>query len=876
VSKQHFFFSHPHVREEMDANASAESESIQQLRRQLEELQAQNQEREQRLQEGERQLRTQQQEHEQKLQELQRQLRTQQQELDRKWQRQQQLHQQQQVYSLDELKALRVRLQPSEAVQWPPAEESDRLTLRAREVSCESIRSFIAAQEVKTDSSKSSHTVAIISGLSGLGKTRFLRALPSLCNVPPAGIERKFIFVTHNNIMSPSEALQHLNAESQLAARIFYAVFVGIAAACDFDSFARLLEKQLRLRDVLTLVSEARVDHSKRLSIVLSIDEVPREAAAYDGQRNFFKAFLSLISCLTTTTKGFGLSTILAGISASTFKSIAVGSTMATVRCLLPLLTFIDGRSILHDFILFGGRISDAVMSTPAFLLNLFLCSSLPGGLVDFLNALQIGQSVQDAFDFSSDQLLTRMGAENTEQLIEAISYALCHLKPDDDLMVKWTDLGVCHQGANRGIEFPYMFVHLEFAQTDWDLTDRNPISDKAWLRKVTFGYLCREVDHQMYKLDGWSLLERFGAAFHALRLQAFAQCQPGFVRLSDLLPGACLSPSMKDISVWVDGEKLFQLHQMFSAAAKLYNTSTGFFSFDSYTHCFDGENNYVMVCAPDEKAIGILIVFHKAKKRDLDVEFPLVLFDQRKFSSTRGLKVGMFENGIEHCTKMVDALKAQNRIAANAIFVFGIVNPLFRINAIVTNYLSVSPDHLFAIGNTESPTYHGVTFRDHPLLGSTCFINDPLLPDRHIISRCLPDSWEEKNACAILEYRYFVGPIHSVDELIRAATTWTDKTKLPSLSDEERNGLRVLVDFAVFGKLPFPHPGEFLLDEMGDALRYLQRAHPTKNVRIAKTLEERTTELNRVLDVLLVEEKMTLRDRMWCLRRREQATKSS
>jgi hypothetical protein len=236
------------------------------------------------------------------------------------------------------------------------------------------------------------------------------------------------------------------------------------------------------------------------------------------------------------------------------------------------------------------------------------------------------------------------------------------------------------------------------------------------------------------------------------------------------------MQQSISFLEKFIDAPNLLEDNQKLEAFGAIYQARQNFCRIqDKGKHWQVQEQakiltgNYVILCASNEPAFDIVIVF---KDAELDCEtFDLVLLDQRKLVYDGGLEKATYEKDLPHCSEFCDQLKS---VLQNPRFIYGVVDPVKLLTHQANGMGPFLKEHnglLFGMGVEECRAYHTV-FRVHPIVNPIVAINSSYV-DRNQLALCLPREWTKRKARAdaLLAWKTTKGPISSVDMLCSAST---------------------------------------------------------------------------------------------------------
>ena len=629
---------------------------------------------------------------------------------------------------------------------------------RGRAAAVDEIQSIIHDEEKYTEERESHqrHRVGVIPAFSGMGKTRLLAELPLRLPPPNAGHYREFVFVTYNSTSAHKgeECEKFPAASTRLALRLLWAYFCRDS---DFWlSFCDLFrERKVGVDTVVKLIAQQYLPaDGSELSLVIMIDEFQREAE--DALQGLLKELLD-IACAA---RQFCVSFIFAGLSERHFNKAVVGSSWTRAPCYLSHFSVIDALyiadqlvphlSMSRDLAQYIAKLSDVPALIVCFLqLAYKIDESRPALPATLRKTLSV------AFESTFTARNSRWQAPdiNAENMAELLSCAVAGTASKD--AIKWQDKGFCLLASNLSVQsLPYALLMAidavsSFKSRDcWEPSSAHfqfenasmePLALRSASILVALRYFMSQVDQQMNMAEPWLLLEKFGVAYHALRLLSFYSLGHNVIMLKELLPGAAFSESAEEIaSIRFTNQPI-----ILQASALLGDLSAR--DLERLFH-----RDAVIACASGEPGFDIVLIFHDVALKN-GQSTKLVVFDQRKRTFTGGLVEDTYSTCYPTCLDVMTKLQAAGVIDSSAKVLFGVVNPIKATSAQLTKFITKKcKQGVFAIGCAESPVYHRF-LSDHPIVNPIVLINasEPSLYSRKLLELCLPAGWGNRETRA-------------------------------------------------------------------------------------------------------------------------------
>jgi hypothetical protein len=433
-------------------------------------------------------------------------------------------------------------------------DEDRAVRLSGREMSVDFIRN--AWKNMKDATDRTRFKIMVCSGLSGLGKTRMLEEWPFLFENTGITGPQLGVIVLYFNGRGLRSMDRVLPAEASFSWRLLHRLFLdGINGADlngpEFSDFFRYklpgnaaaLTLKLALEVVLAVAKEEQiVQEGETLSLFLGVDEyqkIPPVPVDNDRRMPLKRILAELISCRSIA--GLNLFPMFAGTDWSKM-SIARSSTEDTLRVPLHLLPSRDAEAAIASRADLEQYLASAV-----FRRQLFFLGGVPRFLVEFGNNVgRLGETP------SSDAIVGAAAAVWSERVkrawvmdarsyVKLVAYSIAgvgvlpdavpgigahpkgELAQDLHFNFHWrhlADMGLCTldelDNAHSIVGIPYCVFRIASDLHDHEVEG---VVEKALLQNLQ--WLGKHVDSVTYELEPWQLWERFGACFHAMRINS-------------------------------------------------------------------------------------------------------------------------------------------------------------------------------------------------------------------------------------------------------------------------------------------------------------------------------------------------------------------
>jgi hypothetical protein len=695
------------------------------------------------------------------------------------------------------------------------------IRLKARADALGTVMGIVEGLESKADKallSRRNHTYALVSGLSGLGKTRFGLELCHLMSGPsraapvtgePATVfQRCATFTTYNHTLGTG-ADRHFDPASRLALRLLYSALVKNDQTTYVD-FCASFNKRLDLRHALKLILQLRSQkhQGQPVSMVVVVDEFQREGALSD-----------LVSDLTSALVSGSLAPhrvqfVFTGLYELPISKAMDESTVQRTSIRLAPLSFLDALEIANS-----DMFTQKTMFDRSYIPYLYTCASVPKFLVELLQERTQGRNADDAF-----QIVLEKAAEQyrnrsvlpSDELYRAFASSVARIREPGSEETQWADKGICHiiqdtpatiadvatsdaaiargsksatsstkSATDRGtksttrsatantsvvmsdaatrtdsrvrVVVPYLLIFLQ-------LQKARSLPVELFGLDVSLKYQLRTDNVRATDTKISQASERLAVFGHAVMLQSLHLLEPNrYHKLSHVLMGAALSPSAKKIEVRVRpvGIMLAKKH--------LINNQKSVFT-GRDPRLYTGK--HVVELRADEAVADAMVVFREARVEGETKTFPLIVLDSRKMKfNENGLQYAIMRKGLAHCQHLLKFLQDTNELQLkNARIMFGAVNTVFHLTKEFYDALDAEDGLAFAMGAKEAKKHYEY-IPAHPLVSPVVHINEPENQDLPLhLAQLLPwGSHAERleRATAILAKV----PIKDQDALISAAT---------------------------------------------------------------------------------------------------------
>jgi hypothetical protein len=405
--------------------------------------------------------------------------------------------------------------------------------------------------------------IPLCSGLSGLGKTRMLEEWESIMDIAKISGPRLGVLIPYYNGHMPQPLENHLSIESSFSWRLLHRLFIEDNGPNLFKWFETCLPEyagSLSLPKALEvirlhLIQRGDLDRNDVLNLFLGIDEYQNVNALFDGSP--LQELLAILgNTLASPGEGLKVFPMLAGTYLSSV-SIANSSRVDTIRVPMNLLSAEEIESAISS--IQGGL---NILGYAPVMRHLFYFEGLARWTFRY-----VGSILQQMEDLKENDVLEPKKIEacfsaikqeylhswvrkvrsdhelSDKDLIYLAAHSLSGMKINSLLSfndkLTWSrlqDSSVCLI-CDEKVTLPYP---LYYFIADFDETKFDDLAMKSII--TTLRSLIDKVDSLIYDKPLWELWERFGAHFHALRINSLLLLGNSEVRVSQIFEGALLN----------------------------------------------------------------------------------------------------------------------------------------------------------------------------------------------------------------------------------------------------------------------------------------------------------------------------------------------
>ena len=267
-------------------------------------------------------------------------------------------------------------------------------------------------------------------------------------------------------------------------------------------------------------------------------------------------------------------------------------------------------------------------------------------------------------------------------------------------------DTGVCllvERGGAYYVDVPYCVLSSCASSVD------STFSEKVFARSISA--LSSKVDNHLFALEPWQLWEKFGACFHALRINALLVVEGKddmVCPLSEVFAGSLMDDKIKDSKVLLRPVEVVPTSEMFSADVGLEVNQSGSLGKWKWLkgESEDGKNySYVLINGTNGKGVDIFFALQKAFGGGY-----FIITDQRKRVAANSIS---WATSKELCNKADIVPKCAGE---GSEVIFGIFHVFPQI-------IAKLPPNCFVVGANETAKYHGCLTL-HPASDPRIFVN--------------------------------------------------------------------------------------------------------------------------------------------------------
>ena len=399
------------------------------------------------------------------------------------------------------------------------------------------------------------YPMVVCRGMKGLGKTRMLEEWPQLFE--RAKIPKPWLgtLVAYGNGHAPKDFEKKMPVEAAFGWRMLHRLFVeGNCEDREVASWSRQtflpsnadeLSLELAFDVVVTAARElGLVDADGTLSLFLGIDEYQKipvgpdyDSTAENQKEEREKTFLwKLIAALDGCRSIRGLH-LYVGFAGTRWGPMSIGgsSVPGTKRAPLHLLSPTMMEDVIRSNDQLRGR-----LTSPDFRRNLFFLGGVPRPSVLYA----LGRETFDGawVEYVRKKWFNQEAGLTPEELLHLIAHAVSggEIEPSAPSGIKglkWGrlfDEGLCMLLPNGQLGIPYCVFRLAAGMDDapsWEP------ALKCLLQNLK--YLKANVDDALFDNEPWYSWEKFGACFHAMRVNSLLVLGHDAVPFSRLLRGS-------------------------------------------------------------------------------------------------------------------------------------------------------------------------------------------------------------------------------------------------------------------------------------------------------------------------------------------------
>ncbi len=402
--------------------------------------------------------------------------------------------------------------------------------------------------------------VMVCSGLSGLGKTRMLEEWRMLFDKAGVNGPRLGIMVLYFNGRGLRTMDRVLPAEASFSWRMLHRLFLdgnkdslnGPALQTYFRQHLPENAKDLTLELALLTVLEVAKQNDilkdgERLSLFLGVDEyqkIPEVPLDAEMRTPLKRVLAELVNC-NANIPNLRLYPMFAGTDWSKM-SVARSSIEDTLRVPLQLLLSRDAEAAIAS----RPDLREYLAST-LFRREVFFLGGVPRFFVEFsakvsaLGSAPRSEGIVSAAQRVWAERVIKAWEMDAPSYVKLVAHAVAGVGVLNDSVpgigahprgenaqplqhgFKWrhlADMGLCtldeiereKKSAKFTVGIPYCVVALASSLDEADVTTE---AEKSLIQNLQ--WLCKHVDAVTYDLAPWQLWEKFGACFHAMRINA-------------------------------------------------------------------------------------------------------------------------------------------------------------------------------------------------------------------------------------------------------------------------------------------------------------------------------------------------------------------
>eukprot|EP00732_Lithocolla_globosa_P002410 Lithocolla_globosa_v1_NODE_1565_length_2482_cov_16.247631.p1 type:complete len:765 gc:universal NODE_1565_length_2482_cov_16.247631:2415-121(-) len=629
------------------------------------------------------------------------------------------------------LQWLRTRMKQQKFVSRPHIlqENSRNISLQGRKDAVNTaVNALVKLSAGHGTSDRTELRIPVCSGMSGLGKTRLLEEGPNLLQLAHIPGRSYFVIITYGNGQRLRSVEHSMSAVASFCWRLLYTFF--LADNCE-HSFAEFFMYELpknaadiTLRVALQVISTACWKADESINLFVGVDEyqviqnikfpaATKKGLILDLVNEFIEVIMNPINHLI-------LLPMLAGTDFDVL-SVAGSSTGETVRLPMSLLTMPQCIAAVESM-----PDTSRFITSPPFKRHLFYLGGVPRWVAEYTRKVASSpgrldaKTFEDAFRAQITQHVSNLASVKSGigwgdgEFIQLAAYAFSGVEVQEGQKniggLPWSrirDSSLCLLD-NGLVIVPYAIIRRI---GNYLVPDAMPLATRCFVWTVRS--LIEHVDDRIYDLEPWQLWEKFGAHFHAARINALQVLGETVVAFSDLCKGAVKNGCedkviLRPVEVFETesayGVDIQRKIPQFKNSAHTIDWVTG----DTLT----GESHgYVVINGANGKGVDVFFALRSA----FDATRYFVCADQRKRVA------GCL--GEDTALKLIEKARISpgDQVEVNLTVIVGLFS-------VFPHFSSKSGDALpsksFVVAYEQSERYHG-SLQFHPASSPCINVND-------------------------------------------------------------------------------------------------------------------------------------------------------
>eukprot|EP00732_Lithocolla_globosa_P001005 Lithocolla_globosa_v1_NODE_419_length_4112_cov_8.573330.p1 type:complete len:604 gc:universal NODE_419_length_4112_cov_8.573330:280-2091(+) len=595
--------------------------------------------------------------------------------------------------------------------------------------------------------------------MSGLGKTRLLEEGPNIFKQADITGLQYFALVTYGNGHGLRSVENSMSVFSSFSWRLLHSFFLNNNSkpVVSFEEFFKYglpsnagdLTLTLALKTILKAVKK----DDKPVYLFVGIDEyqiidrIERKAVAKKGLvLDLVTEFLDIIC---DPIPGLVVLPMLAGTD---FRMLSIpgSSTVETDRLPMSLLNMYESITAVESM----PKGSDYTCHAP-FTRHLFFLGGVPRWVAEYTEKVANSDGplcpaiFEKAFAVQMEQRVNQLGFDinwGNDEFIELAAYSLAGKQVNEAAR----DIGRMSWARIRDsslclLENDYVIVPYAVLRRIGGFLTPDTMSLAKRCFVWTIESLIEQVDSELYLAQPWQLWERFGAHFHAARINALQILGETVVPFSHVCNGA--------LSNGCDKKVVLRPVEVFTTSAKfsenidrnIPHTGDSQYKIDWVGGDTMNEQNHGYVVINGEGGNGVDIFF--SLKCSLDERY-LVCTDQRKRKSGY-----MGENAATELIKKARIYPKNLKVPV--VVVVGLFSMFPHFN----HSKSVLPPNSFVVSYDQTSSYHG-GLQYHPASSPCINVNDDSVS---ALKMCLFGTDASKGATLIIDRRKTVNLVATI-----------------------------------------------------------------------------------------------------------------